>query len=121
MIFAVGVVRSTPYGQINSRAFELSRRRGRRYRVYTLQRRWSPEELTIQRYDDVDMNGDTSSTSIDINNCLIAQPLFLQWLANQSQFNGNMENRPQVCFEIAADKYLPVLLIYEVMVLLSTT
>ena len=33
---------------------------------------------TPQRYDDVDMSGDTSSTSMNINNCLIAQLLFLQ-------------------------------------------
>ena len=44
------------------RPFELSRWRGGRYRVYSLKRRWSLEELTVQRYDDVDMNGDTSST-----------------------------------------------------------
>jgi hypothetical protein len=46
--------------------------------VYSLKRRWSLEELTVQRYDDIDMNGDTSSTSLNINNCLIAQLLFLQ-------------------------------------------
>jgi hypothetical protein len=58
--------------------FELSRWRGGRYRVYSLKRRWSLEELTVQRYDDVDMSGDTSSTSMNINNYLIAQLLFLQ-------------------------------------------
>jgi hypothetical protein len=58
-------------------AFELSRWRGGRYRVYSLKRRWSLEELTVQRYDDVDMSGDTS-TSMNINNYLIAQLLFLQ-------------------------------------------
>jgi hypothetical protein len=63
---------------VTSRAFELSRWRGGRYRVYSLKRRWSLEELTVQRYDDVDMNGDTRSTSMNINNCLIAQLLFLQ-------------------------------------------
>ena len=67
---------TTPF--VNTSAFELSRWRGGRYRVYTLKRRWSLEELTVQRYDDVDMNGDTSSTSMNINNCLIAQLLFLQ-------------------------------------------
>ena len=45
-----------------------------RYRVYSL----GLEELTVQRYDDVDMSGETSSTSMNINNCLIAQLLFLQ-------------------------------------------
>jgi hypothetical protein len=49
-----------------------------RYRVYSLKRRWSLEELAVQRYDDVDMNSDTSSTSMNINNCFIAQLLFLQ-------------------------------------------
>ena len=58
--------------------FELSRWRGGRYRVYSLKRRWSLEELTVQRYDDVDMSGDTSSTSMNINNYLIAQLLVLQ-------------------------------------------
>ena len=61
-----------------TRAFELSRWRGGRYRVYSLKRRWSLEELTVQRYDDVDMSGDTSSTPMNINNYLIAQLLFLQ-------------------------------------------
>ena len=55
-----------------------SRWRGGRYRVYSVKRRWSLEELTVQRYDDVDMSGETSSTSMNINNCLIAQLLFLQ-------------------------------------------
>jgi hypothetical protein len=63
---------------LTSSAFELSRWRGGRYRVYSLKRRWSLEEFTVQRYDDVDMSGETSSTSMNINNCLIAQLLFLQ-------------------------------------------
>ncbi len=46
--------------------------------MYSLKRRWSDEELTVKRYDDVDMSGETSSTSMNINNCLIAQLLFLQ-------------------------------------------
>jgi hypothetical protein len=46
----------------------------RTLRVYSLRRRWSLEELTAHRYDDVDMNGNTSNTSMNINNCLIAQP-----------------------------------------------
>jgi hypothetical protein len=46
--------------------------------VYSLKRRWSLEELTVERYDDVDMSGDTSSTPMNINNYLIAQLLFLQ-------------------------------------------
>ena len=46
--------------------------------MYSLKRRWSLEELTVQRYDDVDMNGDSSSTSMNINNCIIAQLPFLQ-------------------------------------------
>jgi hypothetical protein len=58
--------------------FARSRWRGGRYRVYSLKRRWSLEELTVQRYDDIDMNGDASSISMNINNCLIAQLLFLQ-------------------------------------------
>ena len=33
---------------------------------------------TPQRYDDVDMSGNTCSTSMNINNYLIAQLLFLQ-------------------------------------------
>ena len=33
-------------------AFELSRWRGGRYRVYSLKRQWSLEELTVQRYDE---------------------------------------------------------------------
>ena len=57
---------------ITTGTFELSRWRGGRYRVYSLKRRWSLEELTVQRYDDVDMSGETSSTSMNINNCLIA-------------------------------------------------
>ncbi len=44
----------------------------RTLRVYGLKRRWSFEELTARRYDDVDMNCDTISTSMNINNCLIA-------------------------------------------------
>jgi hypothetical protein len=63
---------------VDTSAFELSRWRGGRYRVYSLKRRWSLEELTVQRYDDVDISGDTSSTSMNINNYLIAQLLFLQ-------------------------------------------
>src|SRR5713101_310632 len=47
---------------------QLSRWRGGRYRVYSLKRRWSLEELTVERYDDVDVSGDTSSTSMNINN-----------------------------------------------------
>jgi hypothetical protein len=66
----------TPF--VDTTAFALSRWRGGRYRVYSLKRRWSLEEVTVQRYDDVDMSGDTSSTSMNINNCLIAQLLFLQ-------------------------------------------
>src|SRR5215472_17185002 len=34
----------------------------RTLRVYSLNRRWNLEELTAQRYDHVDRNGDTSST-----------------------------------------------------------
>jgi hypothetical protein len=67
---------TTPFADTS--AFELSRWRGGRYRVYSLKRRWSLEELTVQRYDDVDMSGDTRSTSMNINNYLIAQLLFLQ-------------------------------------------
>jgi len=63
---------------LDASAFELSRWRGGRYRVHSLKRRWSLEELTAERYDDVDMSGDTSSTSMNINNYLIAQLLFLQ-------------------------------------------
>ena len=63
---------------LTTSAFELSRWRGGRYRVYSLKRRWSLEELTVERYDDVDMSGDTSSTPMNINNYLIAQLLFLQ-------------------------------------------
>jgi hypothetical protein len=63
---------------VDTSAFELSRWRGGRYRVCSLKRRWSLEEFTVQRYDDVDMSGETSSTSMNINNCLIAQLLFLQ-------------------------------------------
>jgi len=45
--------------------------------VYSLKRRWSHEEQTVQRYDDVDMSGDTSITSMNISNSLIPQLLLL--------------------------------------------
>jgi uncharacterized protein DUF4386 len=46
-------------------------------------------EQTVQRYDHVDMSGDTSITSMNINNSLIPQLLLLQRLANQSRFNSH--------------------------------
>lgn len=46
--------------------------------MHSLKRRWSLEELTVLRYDELDVIGDTRSTSMNINNCIIAQLLFLQ-------------------------------------------
>jgi hypothetical protein len=66
----------------------------RTLRVYSLKRRWSLEEQTVQRYDDVDMSGDTSDTSMNINDSLIPQLLLLQRLANQSRFNSHSSPRP---------------------------
>ncbi|MGC2184256.1 MAG: hypothetical protein WA637_13320, partial [Terriglobales bacterium] len=54
----------------------------------------SLEELTAQRYDDVDMNGDTRNTSMSINDSLIVQLLLLQQLASQSRFNFHSSPRP---------------------------
>src|SRR5207245_3873627 len=66
----------------------------RTLRVYSLKRRWSLEEQTVQRYDDVDISCDTSDTSMNINNSLIPQLLLLQRLANQSRCNSHSSPRP---------------------------
>ncbi len=88
------VLKCNTFGSVSESPTRTKPLARRTLRVYSLRRRWSLEELTAQHYDDVDMNGDTNTTSMNINNSLILQPLLLQRLANQSRFNSHSSPRP---------------------------
>src|ERR1700682_5005101 len=71
----------------------LSRWRGGRFACTSLIRRWSLEELTVARYDDVNMDSDVSGISMSINNGLLAQLLSIQQLPTQSRFKSHSSPR----------------------------
>jgi hypothetical protein len=71
-----------------------SRWRGGRFACTSLIRRWSLEQLTVARYDDVNMDSDFSSISMSINNGLLKQLLSIQQLPTQSRFKSHSSARP---------------------------
>jgi hypothetical protein len=75
--------------KVTRRAFGLSRWRGGRFAYTSLIRRWSLEELTVVRYDDVNMDSDVSSISMSINNGLLAQLFSIQQLPTQGRFKSH--------------------------------
>src|SRR5258708_26122857 len=62
--------------------------------VQVFLRRWSLEGLTVERYDDVNMDGDFGSISMSINNRLLKQLLSIQQLPTQSRFKSHSSARP---------------------------